>query len=419
MTPAGSSGLGAPVAGRAAGRPPFALVLGVTLTGIMGNVLLIPALPDIADDLGVGNDRVGLLLAATTAPGIVLAPVIGVLADRFGRRTVLVPCLVLFGLSGGLAGLAPSFGALVALRVLQGVGSAGLINLAVVIITDHWDGVERARMIGRNAATLTASLVVVPPIGGLLTEVGGWRATFLPYWVGLATAAAVLTWLPPSTPGAGTLRAQLAATAPALRSWSVLGPMILGSGVFVLIFALLTALPVYLDESFGLGAGLRGLVLALPAATSTAAALSIGRLTSRLGTRNVVLAGLVVVAAGLGLVAAVPALVAVGAGLLLYGAGEGLLVATLQDAVADEAPAGRRGAVVATWVGFARAGQTGGPVLAGAGLGAAGPRWTFGAAAAAAALLAVAHRALLGGAGRPASRPSPAGARVADEDGCA
>ena len=409
MTSGGSSGPGAPGAGLGGGPPPFALVLAVTLTGIMGNVLLIPALPDIAEDLGVAPDRVGLLLAATTAPGILLAPVIGVLADRYGRRRVLVPCLVLFGLSGGLAAFAPSFAALVGLRALQGVGSAGLVNLAVVIIGDHWQGAERARRIGRNAATLTASLVVLPPVGGLLTDVAGWRPTFAPYWVALATAVAVVAWLPASPAGRGSLRSQLAATGPALRSWALLGPMLLGAAVFALIFALLAALPVYLDDEFGLGAGRRGLVLALPAATSTLGALSIGRLTSRTGTSTVVLTGLLAVGAGLGLVAALPTVAALVAGLLLYGGGEGLLVATLQDAVAGGAPEASRGAVVATWVGFARAGQTAGPVLAGAGL-AAGPRWALGASAAAAAALAAGHRLLLGGAG---SAPPPGGGACA------
>jgi ACDE family multidrug resistance protein len=408
MTPAGSSGLGASGV-RRAGPPPFGLVLTVTLTGIMGHVLIIPALPDVAADLGVAKDRVGLLLSATTGPGIVLAPVIGVLADRFGRRRVLVPCLALFGVSGGLAAFAPTFEALVGLRALQGIGSAGLINLAVVIIGDHWEGVERARRIGRNAATLTASLVVLPPVGGLIAEVGGWRATFVPYWIALATAAAVMRWLPPSPPGAGTLRGQLAVAGPALRSWSVLGPMILGGAVFLLIFLLLTVVPVYLDEQFGLSAGGRGVVLALPAATSTLGALSIGRLTARTGTRTVVATGLALVAIGFAVVAAVPALGAVAAGLLVYGGGEGLLVATLQDAVAGQAPPESRGAVVATWVGFARAGQTAGPVLAGAGL-AAGARWTFAAASVAAAGLAAGHRLLLGGV-RARS--------LADGDGCA
>ncbi|HVL92455.1 MAG TPA: MFS transporter [Acidimicrobiales bacterium] len=392
MTPGGSSGPGHPGSQRA--RPPFSLLVSITVTGIMGNVLLVPVLPDITADLGVASSRGGLLLAAATAPGIVLAPVIGVLADRFGRRVVVVPCLALFGIAGGLGGLAPSFGALLSLRLLQGVGSAGLINLAVVLITDHWEGPDRARMIGRNAAALTASLVALPPLGGLLAELGGWRATFVPYWIALLTAAASRARLAPGSRSTATLAGQLRATAPALRTGAVLGPMALGAGVFVLIFALLAAAPGYLDDDFGLGASARGLLLGLPALTSTAAALSLGRLNQRLGTRRLAVAGLSMLGAGLGLVGAAPSLVVVGAGLLAYGLGEGLLIATLQETVASSAPPDSRGAVVATWVGFARAGQTLGPILAGAGVAAVGARATFGVAASAAVALAALARRL-------------------------
>lgn len=96
MTPGGSSGSVAPAV-----RPPFGLILSITLTGIMGNTLVTPATPDIVAGLGGGPTGVGLLLAAATAPGVILAPIIGVLADRFGRRRILIPCLVIFGPPAG------------------------------------------------------------------------------------------------------------------------------------------------------------------------------------------------------------------------------------------------------------------------------------------------------------------------------
>lgn len=372
------------------------LILAITLTGIMSNVLITPVLPDIAADLHVSKGQVGLLLAAATAPGILLAPVMGALADRFGRREVVVPCLVVFGLSGGMASFAPGFSTLLALRALQGVASAGLINLAVVLITDHWTGLERARMIGRNTAALTASIVVLPPLGGLLSVVGGWRATFIPYWLGLVTGGILLVRLPRFTGGEGTIRNQLRVTGQVVRSRAVLGPVSLGFAVFLLIFGLvLTAAPVYLHEAFGLGAGSRGLVLALPAFTSTVAALSLGRLRARVAVRTLVLGGLLLFAAGFAVVALVPLLAAVCVGALAFGLGDGLLVATLQDTVAEQAPAESRGAVVAAWLSFARAGQTAGPILAGSGLDTIGARSTFWVGAAAAATLAVAHRPLL------------------------
>ena len=66
------------------------------------------------------DSRAGVFVAAGTLPGIVMAPVIGVLADRFGRRAVLVPCLVAFGVFGLLSALAPTFPALLAAAAVPG-----------------------------------------------------------------------------------------------------------------------------------------------------------------------------------------------------------------------------------------------------------------------------------------------------------
>src|SRR3546814_443114 len=159
----------------------MALIFTITVTGILSNTLVVPAIPDILDAFDLPDSQAGVFVAAGTLPGIVMAPVIGILADRHGRRAVLVPCLASFGLFGLLSALSPSFQVLLVLRLLQGVGGAGLINLAVVIIGDHWSGIDRARLVGQNAAVLTLSLATFPPLGGLLTELGGWRLSFAPY----------------------------------------------------------------------------------------------------------------------------------------------------------------------------------------------------------------------------------------------
>ncbi|MGH2684483.1 MAG: MFS transporter, partial [Actinomycetota bacterium] len=80
--------------------PPKWLIYAITATGILANPLIAPAIPDILADLDAPRGQAGFLIAAGTLPGIVVAPVIGVLADRYGRRAVLLPCLVLFGLFG-------------------------------------------------------------------------------------------------------------------------------------------------------------------------------------------------------------------------------------------------------------------------------------------------------------------------------
>lgn len=344
------------------GRPPFPLVVAVTLCAIATYTLVPAGLPDIAAEFGVAG--AGWVLAAATLPGIVLTPLTGILADRYGRRPVLVACLLAFGAGGGLGALAPSFELLVAARLVQGIGAAGLINLVVTIIADSWDGVERARRMGRNAAALAAAMVALPPVGGVLAAVAGWRLAFVPYWAGLAVAAAVWRWLP-EPPRSAAARAGLrpaveVLAAPGPRNWTGLAAL-----VFLLLFGLvLTVLPAQL-ATLGLDAGARGLVLALPALTSVLAGLTLGRLTARFDVRRLVVTSFGLWAVAFALVAAVPTVPVIAAGLLLYGLGEGVLIPVLQNAVAAVAPGEIRGTVVAVFVGATRVGQTAGPVLAG------------------------------------------------------
>lgn len=386
-------------------RPPLPLIFAVTATGITANTLVAPAVPDILEGLDASRGYAGLLVGAATLPGILLAPLIGLLADRFGRRQVLLPCLVVFGVAGGLGAVAPSLWVLVALRLAQGVGSAGLINLAVVIIGDHWQGTERARMIGRNAAVLTTSLAVLPTLGGWLTEVGGWRAPFLLYPLALVTALLLGRYLPRVPPLQVAFRRQLTLALPLLRTTTVLGTLSAAMITFALIFGLLlTVLPLHLEQAFGIDATVRGLILGLPALTNTSAALMLGRLRARFGRRSLLGAALVCFVVALSMVASASGLPILVAGILLFGVGEGLMVPNLQDITVGAAPDSSRGTIVAIFVSASRLGQTTGPVVAGVGLAAVGAPATFAGGAVLAALLLVAllvahrgARAVVGG----------------------
>lgn len=384
-----------PVAVLGSVRPPLPLIFSITVTGILANTLIGPAIPDILTAFDQPDSRAGLFVSAGTLPGIVMAPVIGVLADRHGRRAVLTPCLVAFGVFGLLSGLAPTFEALLVLRLLQGIGSAGLINLAVVLIGDHWDGIERARLVGQNAAVLTVSLAVFPPIGGLLTEIGGWRLSFLPYAVGLATALLIWRRLDPARPdGSATVRSQLGGARVAARHRDVVGSISIGFVIFLLIFGLfLTALPVHLEREFGLTAGLRGLVIAAPALTSTISALRLGRVRARFGAVAILVGAASLFTVAFVIIGVSHTLPVLLAGALLYGVGEGLFIPTLQDVVSGAAPASQRGAVVALWVGAARAGQTVGPLAVAGIYGAVGTGTTFVIGGALASTLVVAELA--------------------------
>lgn len=379
-------------AGAAVRRPPMVLVFAITVTGILGNTLIAAPVPDILAAFGRPDTEAGFVIAAATLPGIVVAPVIGLLADRYGRGHVLIPCLLVFGAAGLAGAAAPTFAMLLACRFLQGFGSAGLINLAVVVIADAWDGYERARRIGQNAAVLTVSVAITPAVGGALAQLGSWRYAFLPYAIALVTAAAVFRWLPPRPRPAEvpTFRSQLRSASTVVRQPAVWGSITFGFVLFILVFGLfLTVMPVLLAQRFDLDAGARGLILSAPATTSTIAALSLGRLRSRRTAGSLLVAANVLFCAGFGLIGLATALPVVILGAFVYGFGEGSSIPTVQDVVASRAPEASRAAVVALWVGAARAGQTVGPLASGALLAVLDPSSVFLVGAAVAAALLV------------------------------
>ena len=76
------------------------VLLGVTLTAVLGTSSITPAFTEIQHTLGISSGQVGLLITIYTLPGILLTPVAGVLSDSYGRCKVLVPSLFLFGVPG-------------------------------------------------------------------------------------------------------------------------------------------------------------------------------------------------------------------------------------------------------------------------------------------------------------------------------
>jgi MFS family permease len=355
----------------------LALVFTVSLTSIMGNTLLAPAIPDILDSFGREAGSSGLLVAAIPLPGIVVAPVIGILADRFGRRRVLVPCLAIFGAAGAMVALAPTFEVLLLARLLQGFGSAGLVNLGVVIISDNFEGLERTHWIGRNSSALILALAVFPIASGLITDRFGWRWALAPYTLSLVTAAVAWRVLEPDRPKTTlAIRQQLGGIGTAVRNPVIASALGGGALAFAVTFgAFLTALPTHLEEDFGLSASWRGVIIGLPGIPAFVTAFNFARIRRRWRTGLVLIVCSMLWVVGflfVGLAGSVAVLVV---GALLYGTADGALIPSLQDTTSRFAPASHRATVLATWTGCARAGQATGPLVTGAVLGAAGSTW--------------------------------------------
>jgi ACDE family multidrug resistance protein len=140
------------------------VLFGVTLMAVLGVSSVTPAFPRIRDALGVTSTEVGLLITIFTLPGIFLTPVLGVLSDRHGRKKILTPALLLFGVAGGACVFARNFELLVLLRFLQGMGAAALGTLNVTIIGDIYSGRERSAAMGYNSSVLSIGTASYPGI---------------------------------------------------------------------------------------------------------------------------------------------------------------------------------------------------------------------------------------------------------------
>ena len=345
-------------------RPPVWFLYSVTGVGILANTTITPNIPDVLSDLDRSDGSAGLLVAAGASPTIFIAPVIGILADRYGRKRVLLPCLWIFALGAILGALSPTFNLLIAARLLQGAGGAGLINLALVLIADNWEGVERTRLIGRNSAVLTTALALLPSVSGVVAELTSWRVSVAIGIVAVPVAGVGMVVLPDVRPGpATTVGQQLRGAAQAVRNPVLLFVFAAGFLLFVVIFGVfLTALPVHLEERYGLGPAARGLVLSVPAIGATIAAFNLGRIRGVVALRLLLSASSFFIAVAAFGVAAAPTLLLVLVAMLLYGFGDGSLIPALQDVASSIPSADQRAAVLGAWVVAVRAGQTVGPL---------------------------------------------------------
>ena len=134
------------------------------------------ALPSAQRDLGFGDDARQWVVTAYTCTLAGLLLLGGRVADRIGRRRAFLIGLAGFALASGFAGLAPGFGWLVAGRAAQGAFAALLTPTALSLIAVTFTTPrERARAFGVYGAVASSGAVVGLLLGGLLTEVAGWR----------------------------------------------------------------------------------------------------------------------------------------------------------------------------------------------------------------------------------------------------
>ena len=144
---------------------------------IMSGATIAPALPAMQAHFADTPNAALLVKLALTILGIVIAitaPLFGVLADRYGRRPVLLASLALYVVGGGSGLIAQSLGAVLLGRVVLGLAVAGTMTAAGALVNDLFSGAARGRFLSQQAAFNSFGGAVLLPLGGVLAAVG-WR----------------------------------------------------------------------------------------------------------------------------------------------------------------------------------------------------------------------------------------------------
>ncbi len=322
------------------------LVYASSLMVIMGTNLVQQVLPAMTGPLGVSDAQIGLVIAVYTAPAIVLAPLLGVAADRYGRRPLLIGGLILFGASGAAVAAAPGFGWVLVLRTVQGIGFSAVIPLTIVLIGDLLEGRREVSGQGLKVFIDRVGELVLPPLGGALALIG-WRWPFVSYAVAIPLGVLVILWMP-ETRGTAAFSAgrYFRDLTRVVRNPRLLLAFAAGFLRFFLDYAFFTYLPLFLVRSHGLSTAGAGLLRSFHALGAMVTSSQAGRLAGAWDKGTLVLCAFL--GSGLALLAVT---FAPGTGtlvpvLLLYGVANGVISPMQKSLLTQNAPLELRGGII-------------------------------------------------------------------------
>ena len=301
------------------------------------------AFPSIAAAFAVPPETIRWVIIFYTGVYAITAFAGGAVADLVGHMRVFRAGVALTAVALVAGGCAPSFGWLLAARVVQGVGGGLIYGTAPGIVTLAAAPERRGRALGAlNAAFALGALG--PLCAGVLVDVFDWRAVFFARVpIALAVFAATLMFHV-TRRASGTRR--LVGLADVRRS-PVPVACVLAFLAYAGIFAIWLLVPFYLVERRGFGSGFSGAIFTLTPLGTTLAAPLAGRATDRIGTATPLIVGLVLEAAGLGALALADArtpTLAVAMALFAAGLGVGIFQVPMMTLVMGAFPSELQGA---------------------------------------------------------------------------
>ncbi|MFS1511993.1 MFS transporter [Chengkuizengella sp. SCS-71B] len=155
----------------------------VPIVLVLGNSMIIPVLPDMQRVMNISQFQTSLTITLFSVSAGLFIPVLGYLSDRYNRKSIIIPSLIVYGLGGVLAGFAAvwqSYVLILIARIIQGLGAAGTAPIAMALVGDLFKGGMESKTLGLIEAANGTGKVLSPIIGSLLAFII-WYAAFFAF----------------------------------------------------------------------------------------------------------------------------------------------------------------------------------------------------------------------------------------------
>lgn len=342
------------------------IIFGITLMAVMGVSSITPAFPKMMNVLNISPRSVGLLITVFTLPGVFLTPLLGILADRYGRKRILVPSLILFGLAGSACAFTQNFQMLLVLRFFQGAGAASLGSLNVTILSDLYTGHRRITAMGYNASVLSVGTAAYPALGGILAAFA-WNFPFFLPLIAIPFGLFVLFYLKNPEPSQDLhLLEYLKNTFQCIKDGKALILFTISAVTFIILYgSYLTYFPLFVSLFFTDSPLIIGFLMAGMSLITALTSSQLGKISKHFSGHALLMISFFLYGLSLLILPFITHLGAISLPIILFGVAQGMNIPGIQTLLATLAPMEYRGAFMSFNGMVLRLGQTLGPLLMG------------------------------------------------------
>lgn len=250
----------------------FIAIATIPMVLVLGNSMLVPILPDMQQHLGISQFQSSLVITLFSFAAGLFIPVLGYLSDRFTRKSIIIPSLIVYGAAGILAGFGAiwkSYGVIIVARAIQGLAAAGTAPIAMALVGDLYKGGTESKALGLTEASNGTGKVLSPIIGALLALIV-WYASFFAFPLFCALSLVAVIWLikePKSDKRPQKLKAYMQTIGSILKEkgrWLITAFFAGSMGLFILFGVLFYLSNVLEKEPYNIDGVMKGLVLAIP-----------------------------------------------------------------------------------------------------------------------------------------------------------